>query len=383
MNSILIAKNIIKRVLRGPKEIITIIVMPVILISVIIFVLGKSGESVTKAGIVRLDNGFYSQSMVDYIKKQKVEIVELNKENYESALKQKKVSYVIIMPENFSGDIENGKGTVLDFYANSSDGNTESFKQGINQYIKRLYSLSQTSEIVSKSTNGNKTEILNRLISEANSEPLKVEYKQTDNKTNEINAASSSIGFTVMFMMILIFSTIGIILEDKRKLTLARMFVSPVMEWEIIAGNLLGSLVLGLLQLIPLTLVFKIAFKIDSINKLIGMFLIFFCFLISIIGIGIGISGFIKKSMNPATLVATVITPTSIIGGCFIPESMLPDFINKIGYAVPQKWVMKAVEGILMGEGLQTIALNLVIILMFGLAFATFGLKTLRPINEV
>lgn len=383
MNSILIAKNIIKRVLRGPKEIITIIVMPVILISVIIFVLGKSGESVTKAGIVKLDNGFYGQSMVDYIKKQKVEIVELNKENYESALKQKKVSYVIIMPENFSGDIENGKGTVLDFYANSSDGNTESFKQGINQYIKRLYSLSQTSEIVSKSTNGNKTEILNRLISEANSEPLKVEYKEIDNRRNEINAASSSIGFAVMFMMILIFSTIGIILEDKRKLTLARMFVSPVMEWEIIAGNLLGSLVLGLLQLIPLTLVFKIAFKIDSINKLFGMFLIFFCFLIAIIGIGIGISGFIKKSMNPATLVATVITPTSIIGGCFIPESMLPDFINKIGYAVPQKWVMKAVESILIGEGLQAIALNLVIILMFGLAFATFGLKTLRPINEV
>jgi ABC-2 type transport system permease protein len=86
--------------------------------------------------------------------------------------------------------------------------------------------------------------------------------------------------------------------------------------------------------------------------------------------------------MNPAILIAAVITPSSILGGCFIPESMLPDFINKIGYAVPQKWVMKAVESILLGEGIQSIALNLVIILMFGLAFATFGLKTLRPINE-
>lgn len=383
MNSLIIAKNIIKRVLKGPKEIITIIVMPVILISVIIFALGESGESIAKAGIVRLDNGFYSQSVVDYIKKQKVEALELNEKNYESALKQKKVNYVIIIPENFSSNIENGEETALNFYANSSDGNTESFKQGINQYMKRLYKLSLTAGIVSESTNGNKAEILSRLISETNSEPLKVEYKQLDNRRNEINAASSSIGFTVMFMMILIFSTIGIILEDKRKLTLARMFVSPVREWEIIAGNLLGSLVLGLLQLIPLTVAFKIAFKIDSMQKLLGMFLIFFCFLITIIGIGIGISGFIKKSMNPATLVATVITPTSILGGCFIPESMLPDVINKIGYAVPQKWVMKAVEGILIGEGLQTIALNLVIILMFGLAFATFGLKTLRPINDV
>ncbi len=382
MNSILIAKNIIKRVLKGPKEILTIIVMPVILISVIIFALGKAGESIPKVGLVKLDNGFYSQQLANYISKQNVEAVELDVKSYEKALKQKKVSFAIVIPESFTKAIENGSNVELDFYANTNDANKESLKRGINQYITRLYKLDKTAGIISEKKNENKIDVLKRLVSEAKGEALGIEYRQTENRSTEINSASSSIGFTVMFMMILIFSTIGIILEDKKRLTLARMFVSPVMEWEIIGGNLIGSLILGLLQLIPLTVVFKIAFKIDSISKLLGMFLIFFCFLISIIGIGIGISGFIKKSMNPATLVATVITPTSIIGGCFIPESMLPDFINKIGYTVPQKWVMKAVEDILLGRGFQAIILNLIIILMFGLAFATFGLKTLRPINE-
>lgn len=382
MNSILIAGNIIKRVLKGPKEILTIIIMPVILISIIIFALGRSGNSIPKAGVVRLDKGFYGQKLVEYINNQNVEAVELDEKSFEKALKQKKVSFVVVIPESFTRAVENNSNVELDFYTNSSDGNTESLKQGMNQYITRLYKMDKVSEIISDKTNENKTDVLEKLISETNEEALGIEYRQADNRSAKIDAASSSIGFTVMFMMILIFSTIGIILEDKRKLTLARMFVSPVMEWEIIGGNLLGSLALGLLQLVPLTVVFKIAFKIDSISKLLGMFLIFLCFLIAIIGIGIGISGFIKKSMNPATLVATVITPTSIIGGCFIPESMLPDFINKIGYAVPQKWVMKAVEDILLGNGLQAIVLNLIIILMFGLAFATFGLKTLRPIND-
>ena len=382
MNSLLIAKNIIKRVLRGPKEIIAIIVMPVVLISIIVVVLGRTESSIPKFGIVGPKSGFFTTSMVDYIKKQNVKVVELNEENYATSIKQKKVSFVVVIPNNFSSDIDNGKKVDIDFYANNNDANTESFKGLINQYMIRLYRVSETAKIISEKTAQDKTEILNNLISETDREQLKIEYKSLDNVTNEMVAGNSAIGFTVMFMMILIFTTIGIILEDKKKLTLARMFVSPVMEHEIIVGNLLGSLVLGLLQLIPLTIVFKIAFKIDSMYKLVLVFIIFFCFLISIIGIGIGISGFIKQSLYPAILIATVITPTSILGGCFIPESMLPDFINKIGYAVPQKWVMKAMQSILSGEGFQSIALNLVIILMFGLAFATFGLKTLRPLND-
>lgn len=383
MNSIIIAKNIIKRVLRGPKEIITIIIMPVVLISIIVFAMGRTASSIPKAGIVELDNGFYSTSLADYIKKQNFKFIELNEKNYEAYLEQKKVNSIVIIPKDFSSYIDEGKVVGIDFYSNNKDANIESFKQTINQYILRLYRLRETAGIISEETGRNKTEILNSLILETSREPLKIQYKQADNSTDEMDAANSSIGFAIVFMMILIFTTIGIILEDKRKLTLARMFVSPVTEWEIVAGNLLGSLVLGLLQLIPLTFVFKIAFKIDTMYKLLSVFLILFCFLIAVIGIGIGISGFIKKTLNPATLVATIITPTSILGGCFIPESMLPGFINKIGYAVPQKWVMKAIESILLGKGFQSIALNLVIILMFGLAFATFGLKTLRPINDV
>lgn len=383
MNSLLIAKNIIRRVLRGPREIITIIVMPIVLISIIVTALGKTAGSTPKVGIVELNNGFFTTSMVDYIKKQNVKVVELNEENYESSIKQKKVSSVFVIPENFSSDIDNGKMVNIDFYTNNNDANTESFKGLINQYMIRLYRVSETAKVISEKTSRDKTEILTNLISATNREQLKLEYKSLGNTTNEMNASNSAIGFAIMFMMILIFTTIGIILEDKKRLTLARMFVSPVMEHEIIVGNLLGSLVLGMLQLIPLTVVFKIAFKIDSMYKLASIFIILFCFLIAIIGIGIGISGFIRQSLNPAILIATVITPTSILGGCFIPESMLPDFINKIGYAVPQKWVMKAMESILSGEGFEAIALNLVIILMFGLAFATFGLKTLRPINDV
>jgi ABC-2 type transport system permease protein len=381
MNSLLIAGNIIKRVLKGPREIIALIVMPVILVGVIVVALRGTSGTTLKAGIVELDKGYFSSQMADYIKKQNVKVVELNEGNYISSLKQKKVNFAVVIPKGFSDAIANGKKVDIDFYSGSSDANIEGFKQLINQNMLRFYTVSETARTISSETGRDIKEIYGSLISETGKEQLKVDYRLAERNTKDTSAENPAIGFAVMFMMILIFTTIGVILEDKKNLTLARMFVSPVKEWEIILGNLLGSLALGILQLIPLTIILKICFKLNSISSITVIFAILLCFLVAIIGIGIGISGFIKKSLNPATLIATVITPTCILGGCFIPASMMPDIINKIGYAVPQKWVMGAMQSIFAGENFEAIAMNLIIILMFGIAFATFGLKTLKPLE--
>jgi ABC-2 type transport system permease protein len=81
-------------------------------------------------------------------------------------------------------------------------------------------------------------------------------------------------------------------------------------------------------------------------------------------------------------LTATVVVPSSILGGSFIPKSMMPEIVNRLGNIVPQKWVMDASEKILQGKSIDEILINLVVILMFGIAFSTFGVKFLKPLNE-
>lgn len=375
MNSILIAANIVKRVFKSPMTVAAMIILPLILIFTILVAMKGVPASKTKVGVSDLDGGALSIKVVEYITKQNMEVVKTNERDSAELVRNKKVSFSLVIPKGFSDGILQGHGTAIDFYINEDDAASLDFSRSLNQYVSGLQ----------RDLKGvDRTEAAGKILKISDGQiPAVISHQDVkaggpaDNK-----AANPAIGFAVTFMMIFIFTTIGIILDDKKKLTLARMFVSPVREWEIILGNILGSLVLGILQLIPIVIALKISFEINSLYKIAGLFLILFCFLIAIIGIGIGISGLIKKAFNPATLIAAVITPTGILGGCFIPDFMLPDFMNRIGYVVPQKWVMGAIQNVLAGGRLGGIALNLVIILLFGLAFATFGLKTLRPLGE-
>ncbi|HAE43610.1 MAG TPA: hypothetical protein DCG34_11955 [Clostridiales bacterium] len=160
------------------------------------------------------------------------------------------------------------------------------------------------------------------------------------------------------------------------------MFTQPVKEWQIVLGNLIGNMTLGLMQLIPIMIVLKIAFELSWGREFWALSLILFAFLIATLGLGVGLAGIMKNKFNPMLLTATVVVPSSILGGSFIPKSMMPEIVNRLGNIVPQKWVMDASEKILQGKSIDEILINLVVILMFGIAFSTFGVKFLKPLNE-
>ncbi len=381
MNSLIIASNIVKRVFKSPKTIIGLLVIPVILIVTIVFALNSSNDTAPpKVGVVDLDQAFYSQKVLDYINQQEVNVIQLTEDNYQDEVKNESVSYAIVIPRDLTSDLSQGREVNIKLYSRNKD--LENEKQAMNQFLSHLYSASISAKQISEETDTDVYEIVNDILTNMYNGQLQVQYQQTRESTSNQLMMDPTIGFSVMFMMVLIFTSIGIVLEDKKKLVLARMYVSPIKEYEIIVGNIIGSLVLGLIQLIPLIMALKISYEIESMRILFGLFVILLCFLIAIIGIGIGISGIIKKTYNPTTIIATVVTPSCILGGTLIPSSMLPDVINKIGYIVPQKWVMLSIKQILQGESLASIGLYLVIIIMFGFVFSTFGLKTLRPINE-
>ena len=383
MNSLFIAVNIVKRVLKSPMTVIAMILLPLILIFTILVAMKDVPASKPEAAIVDLDGGALGIKVAEYIG-MNYEIVKVKEKNIADLVRDKKASFAVVIPKGFSEGIVEGREISIDFYMNGDDAGSASFSQSLNQYVSSLRDSYGAAEIIAGITGAERAEIAGKILKGVDIKQfaVKQELAADTESQAEGKAANPLIGFAVTFMMILIFTTIGIILDDKKKLTLARMFVSPVREWEIILGNLLGSLALGVIQLIPLVIALKISFGITSMYKLAGLFTILFCFLIAIIGIGIGISGLIKRAFNPATLIAAVIMPANILGGCFIPDSMLPDFINRMGYVVPQKWVLGAIQSILDGGSLGGVALNLAIILLFGMAFATFGLKTLRPLND-
>lgn len=385
MNSLVIAANIIKRAFKSTKEIILVLLLPVAAIGIMTIMMGTPSLQKLKVGIIVEDKGIYSTKLASILEKdQSIHLVRLTNTNYKALLKNGKVNAVLTLPEDFSTGIENSRKIELSFYCNKSSAAVEELKQHINQYVSAFYQISSSSADIALQSGKDKSLITEDLFKQIENGVLQLNYSlgRTDSKEENKNGLISSIGFSIMFIMVLVFNTIGTILEDKKNLVLARISTFKVRQWEIVAGNLLGSLALGVIQLIPLTLITAYVYKLSSLKEIMGLFLILVCFITATIGLAIGLAGIIQANFNPALIVATIIFPTCLIGGCLIPASMLPDFIDKIGYVVPQKWVLISIQKLMTGEDLQNIFINLGIILMFGLAFMTFGAKTMKPLDE-
>lgn len=58
-----------------------------------------------------------------------------------------------------------------------------------------------------------------------------------------------------------------------------------------------------------------------------------------------------------------------MLGGCFWDISLMPDFMQKIGYFVPQRWAMDAIQKLQNGGAQADILLNLIILAAFAAAF--------------
>ncbi len=381
MHSLVIAVNLVKRSLRNRRELFGLLVLPVLVIGAIALFIGRA-TGPTPIGIVNLDQGVFGDRMVQQLKLLPgLKVFSLQKGNYQWQVETGKVELALFIPENFSTTINKGEKTQLEIYAQGDGMAAQKVKQVVNRYISALYQAEELASKLSQTTAEPKQAILDSALNKISNQALSVINLPVPGATFD-PGLSSTIGFTVVFIMMLVFSSMGAIMDDKKRLTLARMYVSAIKEWEIIAGNLLGSLFLGLIQLIPLTLLLKRVFHIPWGLALVELFLVLTAFLVAALGLGIGLSGLIKGNFNPTLIGATIIFPTSILGGCFIPDTMMPPFLNTVAWALPQRWVMHAVQQISLGESPESIGVSFGILLMFGLAFSTFGLKTIRPLQE-
>jgi ABC-2 type transport system permease protein len=50
-----------------------------------------------------------------------------------------------------------------------------------------------------------------------------------------------------------------------------------------------------------------------------------------------------KHARNFGSMNALILTPTSMIAGCFWPVTFMPEFLIKLGYLTPQRWALVAI----------------------------------------
>lgn len=383
MNSILIAKHVFRRTIGNRKGIFTMVLLPILVISGIIGMFGHSTNNKVPVIIWNEDESWLSSPILEAIQgmdnyewhhqgNQEAEpLGRLKDEVYEG-----KWGAVVHIPAGYTEKLLAGEKSDVSLYRKNEQQWNASLLLTLTEVTERM---ARNVELAAAASSNKRTQeqLVRELLEQQSVQKVDILTKGDILPTN--NALVLVIGMMLMFIMILVNQSITGIMEDRSNRTMSRIFVAPVRAWEIAVGNFLGCLLLGTVQLLLILVTTRYAIGFDFGLSVGKMLIIMELFLLSAVGIATAVAGMVRNSTSLGNMNNLIVIPTCMLGGCFWPITMMPDFMQKLANFTPQRWAITALDQMQAGVSFTSVRIELGILLLFAAVLLAFGSYVLQP----
>jgi ABC-2 type transport system permease protein len=385
MNSFLIAEHIFRRTIGNRKGFLMLVLLPILIISAIIGIFGHASSNKAPIVIWNEDQSWMSAPIMEAI--QSVDTYEVHIHDAQETetdtlrilkegVNDSKWGAAVHIPAGFTERLLEGKEPKVSLIRKNEQLWNAALLITLTEVTNRLVrNVHMAAESSSDKTI--QESLVRQLLDQQVQVKVKVTIKGSVQPYN--NALVLVMGLMLMFIMILVNQSIHGIMEDRGNRTMARMFAAPVRAWEIAVGNFLGCLLLGTLQLVLILTVTRYAIGFDFGMPLGKMLVVMELFLLSAVGIATAVAGLVRSSVSLGNINNLVVIPTCMLGGCFWPVTMMPDFMQKLSNFTPQRWAIAALEQVQSGATLTEIGVELGILLLFAAVLLAFGSSILQP----
>ncbi|MCL6601827.1 MAG: ABC transporter permease [Paenibacillus sp.] len=379
MNNILtITWNMVKRTIGSRKGFISYILLPGLVLAGLISLTGGTTEYQSVIMYTNKDQGRAGEHILSELTR--IREYKLVEQADEAALKnaviEQKGITAIMIPANYSEGLLAGEGPQISVYELKATEESILFRMKVTEMADRLEETAAM--VVSSSVTAEDRESQFGVVLQK-VEEHKVGSLRTDYDLYSKMGLTTITGFTLMFLMGLVTSSVTLIMDDRRGRTMLRMFSAPVRSFEIAIGNFLGSFTVGILQIAVMLVFGKWILRYDYGLPIFTYFLILAAFMLVSMGIASTVAGMIRNPNNAGMLNMLILTPTCMLGGCFWPISIMPDYMKKAANFVPQKWAIQAADIASTGGGWDELWLPFAILGLMAAVLLTIGSTILRP----
>lgn len=193
----------------------------------------------------------------------------------------------------------------------------------------------------------------------------------------------SFIGFILFFSMFTMVFGIGSIVEEKENRVWQRQTVAPVSLAKVLAGNMLATFTVSMIQLTLMIVISRLVFDIDWGGSLPALLLVLSAYVIAATCLGLVMTGFVTTSQQLGSFSPIVVVSTSMIGGCMWPlEIITSKTLRFLADLTPQRWAYKGLKAVIIGNGgmpevMDSLLLLLIIsVVLFGFAMVPYKWST-------
>lgn len=184
------------------------------------------------------------------------------------------------------------------------------------------------------------------------------------------------VGFNYYGIIILYgaFLLVRAILTDRISKITIRIFAAPVTTLQYLFQNLLGFLLLITIQIIVVITIGSIKYHWDILNTLqiIGFYTLFAA---NAISFSLAWNSLFRSKEMSDGVFSVIISIMSLLGGIFVPLSIMPEILQKIGMVFPTYWLSVALIEIQNENNNLKLLLAAGMLILFTIACLIFGSK--------
>ncbi len=189
-------------------------------------------------------------------------------------------------------------------------------------------------------------------------------------------ALENGMGFSLygMVLMFTAFSLVRFIMDDRMTGTVVRIFAAPVTTFRYLSQNLLAFWLMIGVQTAVMVVAGAVLYR-WGIEMAVQLILCYILFSATAIAFSLAWNSMFRSKVMSDAVFSIVISFMALLGGIFIPLSMLPDILRKIGMLFPTYWLSNALL-LIQGQGTnREYWFSVLIMLLFSAAFLLYGSK--------
>jgi len=187
-------------------------------------------------------------------------------------------------------------------------------------------------------------------------------------------------GFALMFVLLAVVFGTSMSMHDERDWgTLARLLVAPGGFTRILLGKLAARFAVGVMQMLVLLAWGHFVFGVSLGSSPIAFVLLTMAAVFAVVAAGMLVAGLARSREQTLPLGLSMVMALSALGGCWWPQSMQPDWMNRVSPVVFTTWAMRGLNDLILRErGLDAVALPVGVLIVYGAITMALGLRLFR-----
>lgn len=183
------------------------------------------------------------------------------------------------------------------------------------------------------------------------------------------------IGMILQFLTTILTATA--IVRERERGTIEQLIVTPIRSWELVIGKLTPYVLISFINTIEILVAGVLLFGVPINGSLPLLLLLSGLFLVTTLGMGLLFSTIANTQQEAILMTMFTVLPSIFLSGFFFPLAAMPQVLQIASYAIPLRYFLIVVRGIVLkGVGVEALWTEVVALTLF--ATVLMGAAALR-----